>query len=308
VVTKLHPFLYQDNTARAVMSLNKKTSSWTRYSVKFPAGIETHHIEPRDIKGEYYEPRGVDRAPLVILVHGMGDPSILPCQALARALARRKIASFVLYLVTHSARIPDSMKNRMPALAPDEWFETYQLSVSDIRQIIDWAGKHTPIDGEKIGIFGLSFGGFLSAIVMGIDKRIRAGVMVVAGGNTEKIARLSKSKAYQNNRTETEYQQIQRSYAAYLAEVAERGVENVVPPQPSFLIDPLSYASSLKDRPVLLMNAIRDKYIPKEAVVDFWRACGKPEIKWFPTGHASIWWFYPVIQKETLSFFRKNLL
>ncbi len=60
---------------------------------------------------------------------------------------------------------------------------------------------------------------------MGIDKRIKAGIIVVAGGNTEKIARLSKNKTYRNQRSEAEYQQIQRSYSAYLTEVSEKGLK-----------------------------------------------------------------------------------
>ena len=304
----MNPYHYQDNTSKADMSLNQETSSWIGYSIQFPAGIKTHHIEDNCVKGEYYRPQGVGITPLVILVHGMGDLSAVPCRFLARALAKRKIACFVLYLVTHSVRMPESMKNRIAALTADEWFEVYQLSVTDIRQIIDWASNRPEINPHKIAVFGISLGGFLSAIVMGIDRRIKAGVIVVAGGNTEKIARLGKNKAYRNQRSEAEYQQIQRSYAGYLTEVAEKGFENVIPPRQSFLTDPLTYASYLRERPVLMMNAVRDKYIPQEAAIDFWRACGKPTIRWFPTGHSTIWLFYPAIQKQTLAFLRTNLL
>jgi dienelactone hydrolase len=303
----MNPYLYQDNTSKAVTSLNRETNSWVSYTIQFPAGIKTHHVGPNCVKGEYYRPQGVVSTPLVILVHGMGDLSAVPCRFLARALAKKKVACFVLYLVTHSVRVPASMKNRLAALTADEWFETYQLSVTDIRQIIDWASNRPEIDPRKIAIFGISLGGFLSAIAMAIDRRIKAGVILVAGGNTEKIARLSRNKAYRNQRTEAEYQQIQRSYFTYLDEVAEKGFENVIPPRQSFLTDPLTYASYLRERPVLMINAVRDKYIPQEAALDFWRACGKPNIRWFPTGHSTIWLFYPAIQKQTLVFLKASL-
>jgi dienelactone hydrolase len=304
----MNPYLYQDNTSKAVTSLNKKTSSWISYSIQFPAGIKTNYIEDNCVKGEYYHPQGVHSAPLVILVHGMGDLSAIPCRLLVRALAKRKIACFVLYLVTHSVRVPAFMKNRIDVLNTDEWFEVYQLSVTDIRQIIDWASKHPEIDPNKVAIFGISLGGFLSAIAMGVDKRIKAGVIVVSGGNAEKMARLTKNKTYRIQRSEAEYQQIQKRYSDYLAEVAEKGFENVIPPRQSFLTDPLTYASYLRERPVLMLNAARDKYIPKDTTLDFWQACGKPMIKWFPTGHSSIWLFYPAIQKQTLAFLETNLL
>ncbi|MDD5039511.1 MAG: alpha/beta hydrolase family protein [Dehalococcoidales bacterium] len=298
----MNPYLYQDNTAGAIMSVSQETGNWTRYSVHFPTGVKAHRIEDNRVMGEYYQPRIAGTTPLVILVHGMGDLSTVPCRVLARALAKNKIACFVLYLVTHSVRVPESMKNRVAALTTDEWLEVYQLSVTDILQIIDWASNRREIDSSKIAVFGISLGGFISAITMAVDKRIKAGVMVVTGGNTEKMARLSKNENYRNQHSESEYQEIQRCYADYLTAVAIQGFENVVPPRQGFLIDPLTYASYLRDRPVLMFNAWRDKYIPQETALDFWRACGKPAIRWFPTGHSSIWLFYPAIRKQMLDF------
>jgi len=31
------------------------------------------------------------------------------------------------------------MHDHLPYLTPDEWFQSYQISVVDIRQIVDWA-------------------------------------------------------------------------------------------------------------------------------------------------------------------------
>jgi fermentation-respiration switch protein FrsA (DUF1100 family) len=122
------------------------------------------------------------------------------------------------------------------------------------------------------------------------------------------MARLTKNKTYRNQHSEVEYQHIQKSYADYLTEVAEKGFENVIPPRRSFLIDPLTYASYLRERPILMINATQDKYIAPDATLDLWQACGKPTIRWFPAGHSSIWLFYPAIQRQTLIFLKTNLL
>jgi dienelactone hydrolase len=303
----MNPYDYHDNSSRADLKLNQEKDSWVSYSLRFPAGVKTLHIEENYLKGEFYQPKGGYKTPLVILVHGMGDLSAVPCRFLAQTLAAKKIACFVLYLVTHSARVPPSMKNRIGALTSDEWFEVYQLSVTDIRQIIDWVSNRPEIDSHKVAVFGISLGSFISAIAMGTDRRIKAGIFVAAGGNTEKIARLSGIKKYRNQRSEVEYQQIQKSYADYLTEVAEKGFENIIPTQQNFLIDPLTYANYLRDHPLLMINAVHDKYISPEAVLDFWRACGEPALRWLPTGHSSIWFFYPAIRKQTLDFLTKNL-
>jgi len=84
-------------------------------------------------------------------------------------------------------RLPESMENRLPGLTIEEWFEIDQVSVTDVRQIIDWAARRSEIASDKIAVFGISFGGLISSIVMGIDSRIKAGIVVVSAGNTEKM-------------------------------------------------------------------------------------------------------------------------
>jgi esterase/lipase len=298
----MNPYYYYPDDRRANLTLKKTTQHWVHCLVDIPDVHSTRYPEYNTMRGEYYQPQGVTDAPLVILIHGMGDQSVIPCQFLARHLVKKGMACFILYLVFHSSRLPGAIKSRLPLLTAEEWFEGYQLSVIDIRQVIDWASRRTEINKEQIATFGISLGGFVSAIAMGIDKRIKAGVFVVTGGNSEKMNWLSKANAYRYQRAEVEYRQIQHRYTEYLAAVAEKGFENVTPARQSFLTDPMTFAPYLRQRPVLMLNARWDKYIPREAVQDFWQACGQPPIKWFPSGHASIWLWYPVISHKIADF------
>jgi len=200
--------------------------------------------------------------------------------------------------------MPEVIKERFPVLAPEEWFESYQISVIDVRQVVDWASSRAEINKEQIAVIGMSFGGFISAIAMGIDKRIGAGVFLVAGGNSEKITYKSRRSDFRKhyNYAEAEYQQNQSRYAQYLAEVAEKGFENVIPVKRSFLTDPMTFGYYLRQRPVLMINALWDEAIPREAALDFWQASGEPAIAWFPAGHASIWLLYPLISRKISRF------
>jgi len=204
--------------------------------------------------------------------------------------------------------MPETVRKRLRNLTADEWFEGYRISVIDVRQVIDWASSRSEINEEQIAVIGISFGGFTSAITMGIDKRIKAGVFIVSAGNSEKISWKSRKSTMKKwyKRTEAEYNEIQSCYAQYLAELAEKGFEKVTPVRKSFLTDPMTFAHYLRGRPVLMLNALWDEYIPRESTLDFWEACGKPAIAWFPGTHTSFWLWYPLISRKIARFLRST--
>lgn len=136
----------------------------------------------------------------------------------------------------HSSRVPQAIKKQLPALTFEEWFEEYQVSMIDVRQIVDWANSRGEINKERIAAVGISFGGFISAITMGVDRHIKAGVFLVAGGNSEEITWRSKMSAIRMGAscTEAECHPIHSCYPQYLAEVAEKGFENITPAKKMF--------------------------------------------------------------------------
>ena len=183
----MNPYSYTSGETHVNLHLKETTGSWLRYEVDFPSAHPTRYEENNTVRGEYFQPRQSENAPLAILIHGWGDYSLIPCKLLARSLASKGIACFVLYLVFHTSRMPEVVKSRLPVLIPEEWFEGYRVSVIDVRQVVDWAGDRAEINQEQIAVIGISLGGFISGITMGIDERIKAGVFAVTGGNSAKI-------------------------------------------------------------------------------------------------------------------------
>jgi hypothetical protein len=201
--------------------------------------------------------------------------------------------------------MPEVIRNRLPLfLTPEEWFEGYRASVIEIRQIIDWASSRPELAKEQVGVIGISLGGFVSTIAMGVDKRIKAGVFLVAGGNSEKITWNTKSQSIMKGHgcTETECHQIRSYYPQYLDEIAEKGFGNVTPAKECFLTDTLTFAPYLWERPILMLNALWDEAIPKEATLDFWEACNRPSIMWLPGTHVTFWLWYPLIERKITGF------
>ena len=236
----------------------------------------------------------------------MGDKLLIPGKFLARALVKEGIACFVIYSIFHSRRMSETIRKRLPLLTPEEWFENYRISVIDVRQVVDWASQRSELNEKKVGLVGISLGGFVSAITMGVDKRIRAGVFIISGGNSGKINRKSRKSVLKYRDPEAEYNQNQSQYTKYLAEVAEKGFAAVTPASQSFVVDPMTFTSYLKERPVLMLNAFWDEYISKESTLDFWEACSRPPITWFPATHATIWLWYPLIRRNITRFLRST--
>jgi cephalosporin-C deacetylase-like acetyl esterase len=247
-------------------------------------------------RGEYFEPVGKEYSPLVILLHGWGDHSGLPLRWMIPGLIKRGSSCFILYLPFHTSRLPIN-KTNLSQLTPDEWFTGYQMAVTDVRRIIDWAVQNNRVNNQQISVIALSLGAIVGSIAMGIDPRIKAGVFITHGGNTGKVMQTNSISRFGNKYRipAREYQKNQKYYADYLIEIAQKGFENVQPAQRTYLIDPLTYASMIKGRPVLMINALWDEIFPQEAAADFQKACGECERFVFPAWHASIWIWYPII-------------
>jgi len=133
-------------------------------------------------------------------------------------------------------------------LTQDEWFTGYQMAVTDVMRIIDWAEQNSRINKAQISVIALSLGAIVGSIAMGLDKRIKAGVFMVQGGNTGKIMQTNSVSRFgkQFRQSPDIYMENQKKYLEYLNEITLNGFNNVLPEQKTYLIDPLTYAAMLK--------------------------------------------------------------
>lgn len=247
------------------------------------------------------------RFPLVILLHGLGElgeRNAVPCKMLARDLTKIGIASFVLKLVLPAQRGAGGTKRQPSVPFIENWLELYQVLVISIRQVIDWAERRNELNTQRVAVMGISVGGMASAIAMAVDKRIVAGVFLVAGGNMEKISWSSKNDVARMSHkcTQSQCHEIYSYYPQYLTDIAEKGIENVIPAKECFLFDPISFAPCLRGRPLLMINAEWDDFVPRDSTLEFWEVCGRPRIVWLPANHTTIFLRYHSIRREATSF------
>jgi pimeloyl-ACP methyl ester carboxylesterase len=300
----INPFRYTAGPVDFNLQLIRQNKHWQHYLVDFPV-VFSDHLPGGDVaRGEYFEPLGKNAAPLVILIHGWGDNSVIPLKWMIAGLIKRGTACFVLYLPFHTKSLTAEMKSGLSHLSQDEWFTGYQTAVTDVMRILDWAGQNNQINRSQISLISLSLGAIVGSIAMGIDTRIKAGVFIVHGGNTGKIMQTnSVSRFGKKYRLSPDvYLEKQKNYAEYLREVGQKGFDNVRPMERNYLIDPLTYALMLKGRPVLMIDARWDEIFPQDSSDDFQKACGDCERLVLPASHASIWIWYPIIVRRINKF------
>jgi predicted esterase len=300
----INPFRYTAGPPDFNLKLNKQNKYWRHYLVDIPV-VSSRHLPGGEIaRGEYFEPIVKNTAPLVIMIHGWGDHSVIPLKWMVAGLIKKGIACFVLYLPFHANSLTPEMKRRLFHLSQDEWFTGYQTAVTDVMRILDWAEQNKQINLKQISLISLSLGAIVGSIAMGIDTRIKAGVFIVHGGNTGKIMQTnSVSRFGKKYRLSPDlYREKQKNYAEYLLEIGLKGFDNVPPKERNYLIDPLTYAPMLKGRPVLMIDAGWDEIFPQDSSADFQKACGNCERVVLPASHASIWIWYPVIVRRINKF------
>lgn len=115
------------------------------------------------LRGWLHLPEGIDRHPLVILVHGFGGLKEWTLPELASVLSTVGIASFYL----DPRNFGDS-----EGLPREEVDHLGRLK--DLQNAITYATTLPEIDSEKIGIWGTSLGGRDVLATAAVDRRVKA--------------------------------------------------------------------------------------------------------------------------------------
>jgi dienelactone hydrolase len=298
----MNPYSYSSNITIKLRP-SRETKRYSEFAVETDSIGEGKPAGKTIQLGEYYKPVGSSKFPLLILAHGIGDHGDGLCRKIARDIVKQGIACFVVFQMFHPRRIAPRLKSNFPKIAPEDWAELYSGCVIEIRQIVDWANKNKEITSGQIAILGISLGAIISAISMGVEDRIKAGIFAVAGGNFESPQWLKRAG---NNYSKEQCSAIKATYDEYLKQVSAKGFENVEPAKQSYLYDPVTFAYKRNGRRLLMINAMWDEMFPKQSILDFWKAYDEPPILWLPGTHATVWALYPFMRTTIIKFLRSE--
>ncbi len=266
--------------------------------------IKTKFEENNTCYSLVYRPKLRRRERSIILIPGLRS-SVFYEKGMARIFAKSGFDAYIYILPYHLKRTPSGYKNgelylsSKLELSGDAFFQ----SITEVMALADI----TP--GREKGLFGISLGGILTHILMGIDDRFTGGVTVSAGGNINRIlwtgllGWVVKREVKRRGATEKDYRETLKKFDDFLRDIRKGNWRE--PDYPWFLIDPLTYAHLNHPRNVLMFNGLFDPIIPLKSIFELKNDIGTHFFVLLPAGHFSILLFCFYIFLSSIDFFIK---
>ncbi|MCP4116356.1 MAG: alpha/beta hydrolase [Desulfobacteraceae bacterium] len=172
---------------------------------------------------------------------------------------------------------------------------TLRQIVLDHRQVLDWIETRKELDTERTGVFGVSMGGIKAALVSALDKRIRASVLALAGGDLPHILTYSTERGVEKRRLK---------YMAANKLTLDQFYQQLAT---TIACDPMAYASHINAARSMMILALFDRAVPFEKGRELKERIGDPETIYLVSGHYSAILYLYYVRRAALDFFRRKL-
>src|SRR5690606_6215060 len=162
------------------LELVETSRRWQRYIFRFETYDDSggHHT----VRGDWYAPEEAfeEPAPLLVLSPILAGPvdDYRASRFLAKEACKRGISAFFLHQET---TILDPTRD---ALALER---RLLENVRDNRKALDLFARRREVDRERLGSFGVSLGAIKNVALIAAEPRLRANVLVLAGGDLARI-------------------------------------------------------------------------------------------------------------------------
>lgn len=231
--------------------------------IEYKNGVSIHDISYASLASErvsayLVRPKGMGPFAGIIFIHpGPGDRSSFLDEALI--LANMGAVSL---LINAPWAYPDFGERAMKMTAGD-FRNMFVQTVIDIRRGVDLILSQPEVDAKRIGYVGHSFGALLGGILSGVEKRIRAYVLMAGTGSFTDVAVLNMPDL-KGDRLE--------------------GYRQTMEP-----IDPIHYVGHAAPSALFFQVGLQDAFFPKKNFLDYYEAGSEPKsIKWYEANHYSL--------------------
>ncbi|XOV94084.1 MAG: alpha/beta hydrolase [Bacteroidota bacterium] len=221
--------------------------------------VEFTSVHNKRVTGLLTIPESIEQpVPVVILLHGVGDRKTVDyIEAGHQYFVEAGYAVLRIDVHNHGDRTEHKYDFE---LIDGYRYWTRDIiiqTVFDLRRSIDFLETRPEIDSERVGLFGISLGGIIGTIFSGVDERVKAPVIALAGGNLTLMF----------------------------------GMDALKDDTKDFfsMIDPINFVEFISPRPLLMINAENDEVIAPITSKMLYQAAGEPkEIIWYPSRHRNL--------------------
>ena len=279
-------FAYTPQRAEPALERVEDTAEWEKFTGVYKVAASGEDAA-RDVTYRYWRSKvGSGPRPLVVIVPILAG-NYPECDYLGQLMARSGMHAFFVH-----------REDNLLAFDKDksEPFEVkLRRSIVNIRRTLDWACAQPEVDPRRVGLVGISLGAIGGTIVLAVEPRITAGVLIMGGGDLPGIVsdsietpvrRYKVHKMRDNGWTEAEFK----------ADVRRQ--------LPS---DPLDYAPFIGPRRVQQFISLYDNKVPTEYQWKLWRALGEPEGYAIPIGHYTSIFYLGFAERNAMAFLGKHL-
>src|SRR5262245_35599232 len=273
-------YVRQANPTAQVKILEQK-SDYTIRRVELltaPSGSDTN----RWIELDYYDVNAKSPAPVVMVLPMLGGGYTLE-RHFANYFASRGYAAVIV-----------RRDRRQKTMQVEDLNRLLKEMVLDHKRVIDWLELQDDLDCSRLGIFGVSMGGIKGAILLPLEERIKAAALGLCGGDLPYILTHTTEPGLAKRREQ------ELKARGITLEESEKRLRSMI------TCDPITYASYVDPKKVLLVLGRYDDVVPYEKGVELKEKMGNPETILLPAGHYTAVLSIPYIKSQSFEFFEKR--
>ena len=279
---------YYDYPARpqeVTRQLTKDTPRVTEWLMQFP--LSASGFEPTEpvVEFEWFESKQPGQRPAILF-----NPILGGDYPLEHGICRYFAARGWHVALVHRKTLK---------VSPEHPIERLELmlrqAVVRMRQVVDWMEGEGRVDPERLGGFGISMGGMAGVIAAAVEPRLKAHVVVLAGGPIATILATSRDPLLAKPRRRY-LEHNQMDLATFEGRVRD-----------TVKTDPVALAPYVDPSRMFMVIALADHTIGRTNAIRLWEAVGRPEATFIPLGHYTSYLSLPYLKRASLRFFRKTL-
>jgi len=276
---------YPVHEPRATQQLVKDHPAFREWLVQFPLSASDFQPTEPVVEFEWLESNAPGRRAAILLNPILGGDYPLE-RGIARAFAQRGFHVAMLHRKTLK-------------ISPEHDIAHLELllrqGVIRIRQVVDWMAAHPRVDPQRLGSFGISMGGIASVMAAAVEPRLRVHVIALAGGGIPEILSTSKDRLLTKPRRR--YLQANGMELAAMQRLLKERIKS----------DPMLLAPYVESQRLFMFIALSDRTIGRANALRLWRALGRPQAVFMPTGHYTSYLLLPYLKYQSLKIFSRAL-